>query len=208
MYGLADDEEEQIPPFWRKIAQPNTSTYDKLAMACTHLSGNVIWREAKNPPLHPLLTMIVGRKLEEETSLNTLKSACIGLTPFAVPHLSNSEVESINKQSTALQQATSTTVQNVLKDKVKATAPKSFDKLVTQIKRFGNLLFALFGHCCPLLVEIHELLDDLNEYTEYARGNTSRKTIATILWILHLQSRYFSSAKMDGSQSTRLETDF
>ena len=201
MCGLTNEHEEQIPPFWRKIAQQNTSSSDKLGMARTHLAENVIWRECKAPPLHPLLTMIVNRKFEEETTLNILKSACMGLTPFAVPHLSDSEVKSINKQSTTLQQTTSMTIQDVLQHKVKATVPKTFKKLVMRIKMFGNVLFAFFGHCCPLLVEIHDILDNLNKYSEYACSNASKKTLAIILWILHLQSRHFAAGRMDGSQS-------
>ena len=201
MCGVTVGEEEQIPPFWRKIAQPKASTNDKLGMARAHLADNVLWKEAKAPPLHPVLNMFVTQKFEEKTTLNTLKSACVGLTPFAVPHLSDSEVEQINEQSTALEAATSTTVQDMLQNKVQAKAPASFEKLVSQIKMFGNLIFAFFGHRCPLLIELHDILDDLNEYSEYARKNTSRKTLATILWILHLQSRHFAAGKMEGSHS-------
>ena len=63
-----------------------------------------------------------------------------------------------------------------------------------------NVLYAFFGHRCPLLVQLHELLDDLNEYSENARKNTSKKTIASILWILHLQSHHFAAGRMDGAE--------
>ena len=110
------------------------------------------------------------------------------------------EVEVLNEQHNALSQATSTTVKDVALTKLKAKSPTTFANLLDQVKRFGNLLFAIFGHRCPLLVEIHDLLNNLNEYSETARKTPAKKTIATILWILHLQSRYFVSVQMDGDR--------
>ena len=200
MCRVGNKEDDMIPSFWSNIAQANATTQDKLNMARNHLEKNVIWREAKVPPMYHLLSMIVNQKFEEETSLNTIKSASQGLTPFAVPYLTENEVEDLNERSTALVQASLTTVGDHMQGKIKARAPTTFEGLLLNIKMFGNVLFAFFGHRCPLFVEIQELLDDLHEYSENARRNTSKKTLATIMWILHLQSRYFSSGQMDGSK--------
>ena len=133
MCGLGNDEHEQIPHFWREIAEKDANANDKLGMARNNLARHYIFKEAKVPPMHPLLSMFVSRKFEEETTLNTLKSACMGLTPFAVPSMTDSEVEEMNEQATALAQATSTTIQDVTKNTLKAKSPHTFDGLISQI---------------------------------------------------------------------------
>lgn len=157
MCGVGNDEDDQIPSFWRNIAKKEASSNDKLGMAQNNLAQNYIFKEAKVPPMHPLLTMFVTRKFEEETTLNTLKSACVGLTPFAVPSMTDSEVEEMNEQASALAWATSTTIQDVMCNTLKAKLPHTFDGLISQISRFMNVLYAFFGHQCPMLIQLHDL---------------------------------------------------
>lgn len=145
--------------------------------------------------------MIIKRLFEEETSLSTLKSAANGLTPFAVPCMSESEVEEQNEQAAALAKASSTTVKDHTQLRIKAKSPGNFGDMLKQIKCYGNLLFALFGYRCPLLCEVQDLIEDLDDYSENARKNTSRKTTATIMWILHLQSRHFAAGHMEGNRA-------
>ena len=133
MCGLGNDEHDQIPHFWREIAEKDANANDKLGMARNNLARHYIFKEAKVPPMHPLLSMFVSRRFEEETTLNTLKSACMGLTPFAVPSMTDSEVEEMNEQATALAQATSTTIQDVTKNSLKAKSPHTFEGLIAQI---------------------------------------------------------------------------
>ena len=199
MCDLREDQVDEIPSIWKLLAEKNASTADKLAIARNHIAANTYWREAKVKPLHTILNMTIKRTFEEETSMSTIKSAANGLTPFAVPCMSEMEVEDHNEQAAALAQATSTTVKDHTLTKLKAKGPTSFEEMLKQIKTFANLLFALFGQYCPLYRECMELVEDLEDYLETARNNTSRKTMASILWILHLQSRHFSAANMEGN---------
>lgn len=87
---------------------------------------------------------------EEDTTRSSRKSAAKGLTPFAVPTLSDHEVNVMEDHVEALEAATQTTVKDLEKLGIQAEGPKSFQTLHTILKRFANLLYALFGISCPL----------------------------------------------------------
>ena len=75
MCGLGNDKEEKILSLWRMLAEDKARNPDKLNMACTHLTINHIWKEAKVQPLASLLNMIIHCRFEEESTLNTIQSA-------------------------------------------------------------------------------------------------------------------------------------
>ena len=168
-----------------------------------HLSENenIFWREAKIKPLATLINCIITRDFEEDISLSSLTSATKGLTPFAVPHLKDSVLESINKYSLAVATATHTTTKDIVATKRKAEAPDTFDGLVLQLKRFGNLLFALFGRDCPLFLHLAQIIETLDNYSDNAKYSMTKQTIATVLWIVHLQARHFAAGKMKGAKA-------
>ena len=149
--------------------------------------------------------MIIKRDFEEDTSHSSLKLAAKGLTPYAVPPLTDLEIDKINKNAEALERASTATVKDHTNNAMKAKSPTSFAQLLQLLKRFANLLIALFGSSCPLLVEILGLMKHLEGYSDYAKGNMSLQTIASIVWLVHLQSRKFAAGKMIGSDGILAE---
>ena len=131
-------------------------------------------------------------------SHSSLHSATKGLTLFAMPPLSDAEFDCINKASQVLEVATQTTVKDVTSNGFEAEAPSSFSALTIWIKKFNNLIFALFGENCSLFSELGEIVTYLDDYGDEVIRNTTKRTLATILWIIHLQARYFSVGKMTG----------
>ena len=141
--------------------------------------------------------MIIKRDFEEETTTSCLKSAVKGLTPFAVPELTDDEANRINELALALETATSTTIKDVSAATIKLDVPASSEQLTKRLKRFVNLLFVLFGGSCPLLRQVDYIIADLEDYTDYARIGMSCCTIASTIWLIHTQSRYCARGYMN-----------
>ena len=115
--------------------------------------------------------------------------------------MTNEAIDDYNAQVLAIRQATSTTVADIKATKQRATSPPTMDGLIMIIKRFGNLLFCLFTEDCPLFIVVLELVIDMENYKPTAKLNFSRQSIATTLWIIHLQARHFSAGRMTGDNA-------
>ena len=148
--------------------------------------------------------MILTRNFEEETSRSLLKSAAKGLTPFAVPALTDKQVDSINEHADAIEAATQTTVKDVASKFFKAEDLKSFSELVKLIRRYTNLIYTLFGSGLPLYIELTSLLSAFDDYGNEAIRTMSRRTMVTIVWLIHLQSRHFAAGKMGDDENAVL----
>jgi len=70
--------------------------------------------------------------------------------------------------------------------KLTASVPKDADRFMLMLKRFRNLLFALFTSQCPLFIQIYDIIKAFREYSTSARANISTKSRASILWIILL----------------------
>ena len=203
--GLTPSNADEILPLWKQLAEKNLSKSDKTTFVRRAIEDRIKWSESKVLPLNTILTMVVTRAWEGETTLSSLTSAAKGLTPFAVPCLSESEVTSQNDQADALEAASNTTVKDHSSLKLIASAPTSFDGLVKRIKRFGNLIFAIFGENSALFMQLEDMISALDTYGEYARTTMSHQTIASILWITHLQARHYSAGAMKGQKALKAE---
>ena len=186
----------EVPAIWHRIAKNKGDPAARKAAAKAEMRENVLHNDARVVPVAPLLIMIIKRDFEEEIIGSCRKTASKGLTLFAVPTMSQAIVNKINDHYTAVETATQTTVKDVTSAAYEAVAPQSYHELTRVIKRFSNLLFALFGKMCPLLVEMEQVLEELQEYSEQAVASMSVRTIVSIAWIIHLQSRHFSQGKM------------
>ena len=194
--GLVPGEEDQLPKIWPKLALQGMTKSDKKSVIKLLLEEEVWYKDAKVQSYTQLVTMIMKRDFEEDTSMSSRKSAAKGLTIFAVPTMSDVEFDRLNEMAAAIEEATQTTVKDITSASFEAQSPKSYFQLVKLIKRFANLLFALFGAACPLFVELESLVGFLEEYGDTAINNMSTRTMASIAWIIHLQARYFAKGNM------------
>ena len=145
MCNLGHGKEDKIPSIWIKLSEKGVEAEDKKEKVRQHLADTYWNSEAKVIPFAPLADMVYKRKFEGEVSQSSLKSAAKGLTPFALLPLSDTKFDLINKTSHALEVATQTTVKDVTSNGFKAESPNCFAALTKWIKRFNNLLYALFG---------------------------------------------------------------
>ena len=157
-----------------ELAEKNLQGGDKKLIVRRHIQERIYYTDGKFVPLAALVQAIVRREFEEETSKSSRASAAKGLTPFAIPLLSDDETDRINEQAQALESATSTTVSDIAATKILAEAPKSYTHLLKLLKRFGNLLFALFGKLCPLFKEVNFLVEELEDHSDTAQAAMSR----------------------------------
>ena len=169
---------------------------DKTSLVKLWIKENVYYQDAKVQPYTLLVTMAINRDFDEDLSMLTRRSAARGLTIFAVPTLSDIEYNRINKLAAALEQATQTTVKDITTNSFEAQAPKSFFQLLKLTKCFANLLFALFGSSCPLFQELQKIIGFLQDYGDTAISAMMRRIMASITWIIHMQSRHFSAGLM------------
>ena len=65
------------------------------------------------------------------------------------------------------------------------------------LKRYANLIFALFTSQSPLFKELHLVIKALKAFSYNARKNLPHTIRATILWIILIQSRQFAKGQMD-----------
>ena len=198
MCGLTPAAVEHLPKLWERIHSKGLTKIDKADIIRATLDAEVHFPGNKVPQLQALITMIRERNFEGETNSSSLSAATKGLTPFALPSLTDQEIDAQNDLAIALAQATATTVKDVNATKSTATAPRTLDGLVRQLKRYGNLLFAIFGDLCPLFLQIIQMVRILEDYGDVARASVSQCTIASILWVLLLQSRHFARGRMKG----------
>jgi hypothetical protein len=205
MCGVAQGCPDEVPALWSTLAEKGATKADKESEVRKTLAKQIRWKEAKVKPLTTLISMVAKRQFEGDLTVSTLASATKGLTPFAVPCMTQSEVDSINEHEQALALATATTMTDVKANKAKATAPANHAGLLKVVKRFGNLIFAIFSEDSPLFIQIDDIVEDLENFEETAQANLSRQSIASILWILHLQSRHFASGLMTGDQAILAE---
>jgi hypothetical protein len=199
MMGLSEQQTDEISILWTSMNEKNMQKYDKLALVRQTLNDNVFWKEAKVQPIHQHLLMVVQRSFEGDAApSSSLTANAKGLTVFAFASLSDADVDTHNELAEALAAATTTTVKDITSIKTKATTPTSFEDLLKRIKRFGNFLYAIFGCSSPLFMQLEDVVGDLEEYQDMARSSMSRQTMASMLWIIHLQARRYSAGLMMG----------
>ena len=185
-----------LPYIWHRLAKNKGELQQKKSAVRSELRDNCLHNDARVVPIAPLLIMIIKRDFEEEIIGSCRKTAAKGLTIFSVPTMSQAAVNKINDHYDSLATATQITVKEVTSASFEAVAPHNYHELTRVIKRFSNLLFAIFGKLCPMLIEMENLLEELQEYSEQAIASMSVRTLVSIAWIVHLQSRHFTQGKM------------
>jgi hypothetical protein len=79
-----------------------------------------------------------------------------------------------------------------LKKQLTPEIPESADQFMLLLKRYANLLFALFQENSPLFLAMKTIITALKAFSRPARESMSKRTKASILWIILLQSRQFA----------------
>jgi hypothetical protein len=65
------------------------------------------------------------------------------------------------------------------------------------LRKYANLLFALFGADCPLFLCLVQIISAFKGFSRGAREKMSHASRASILWVLLKQSRHFAIGEME-----------
>ncbi len=195
--GLTVSEKDDLPLIWSQLRSKSLTKTDKNDLIRATLGGKLKYRGRRIPFLPSIITMIRDRSFEGEVG-GSASAATKGLSPFALPRLTEAEIEMHTEHDRALNEASSTSVSDVTATKIKATAPESFTNCIYQLQTFGNLLEKIFGELCPLLLALDTVIEELENFTDTERATYSKQSYASILWIIKEQARSFTSGNMIG----------
>ncbi len=189
--GLADGQEEELPAWKARMAAKNLSEDGKHRIAVAMLD-QLRYEDHPVKPHPAILKMIMKGKFTGDGSLTAI-AAMTGLTPYMLVELTDLEVTEAQEYYSALSQATATTPADIKKQSKVAKIPGSFHELADTLKRFANLLLAIFGPLCPFLCQVTSLISDMMKMDTSTKIAMDKKTIASIMWIVFKQSRRFTN---------------
>ena len=189
-------------PQWFQLCAKKGKESFKLTIIKRQITNEFFYDDAKVPLTAPLVKMALKHNWsgkEGNFSRPSLANAAEGLSPFAVLELTEDEVANINAKYDALDTASSVTVTDIAaaKHSLKAYVPETSEGFITLLKRFANLLFALFTGDCPLFNCVANIIDCIRDFSDAAKKAMSKASKASILWIIFLQSRQFSIGEFD-----------
>ena len=186
-----------LPQWFQDCAEKGMTDSYRLRIIRKHIMLNYKYDDAEIPITATMLKNINKRNwLGKDGNIKrpSLLNASEGLSPFVVLDLDEDEVAKINDTEDALTRASTVTMQDIasLKKKLTPKIPATAEDFMLLLKRYANLLFALFSADCPFYKCVVKIIDALKEFSRVARETMSPMTRASILWIILLQSRTFA----------------
>jgi hypothetical protein len=148
--------------------------------------------------------MITTRAFEGELS-SSKQEATKGLSPFALPPISNSELDDLIAFDNEIKEATTVSTNDIKKTKIILVEVDDYEELMRYMKEYANLLEVLFSQCCPLWRSMHDAIEKLTDYTAEERAALSRASCNAILWIIMRQSRAFAAGDMKEPEDATME---
>jgi len=198
MCGLNYTDEQHLPSWFKDIQDKKLSDHCKCNLTTEAISSMMRYRDAEVQCTPDLFKMIKKRDwMGGDNSKRPLfGNAMKGLSPFVMLDLSEDEVSDLMAIDAALQLASTTTGADYKpKSSFYAKVPEFAEDFIVMIKRFANLLFALFGGACPLFLHIVNIVENILQLSKSARGVMTQSMKAAILWIILIQSREFARGK-------------
>ena len=201
MCGQNHDADDTVLPTWYgELFQKNQDKKDKDHIIADLLASKSRFEDVKIPIYPELKKMILERNWVggEAGGAPKLAYACYGITPFAMLDLSEDQIAEMEFTDSYLLAASSIAPTDVKESKSKlvATVPEDSQKWLQVLKRFTNLLFVVFTPSSPLYIKCLDIIKALWAYQTEIISSLSMHAKASIMWILHLQSRHFAQGKM------------
>jgi len=191
--GLKKGDEHLLPAWLLQMSEKGQNDNTRNQIIIKRLQ-KVLYDDAEIPITAPLLTMIRKRKWLSDDPVPSLRTASKGLSIFAVVQMSEDQVASINEMMEALENATTTTAREYREvTTIVARVPDESYEFQLLLKTYANLLYALFESQSPIYAAVKQIIKALNAYKRNALTAMPKRTKATILWIILLQTRHFAA---------------
>jgi hypothetical protein len=203
MCGLSDTGTiSELPLWFQQTQEKGTSEQYKLTIIRKHIMSHTRYEDAEIPLTAPLLKMALKRNWtgkDGNIKRPSLLHAADGISPFLVLDLDEDEVATINEDAEAMQSASYITFEDIksFKKKIQAKVPETAEDFALLLKRYANLLFALFSEHCSLFKCVIKIIDALKDFSKAAKEGMTKRTRASILWIILLQARQFAIGEMN-----------
>ena len=206
MCGLeAEAGDKCFPQWFCDIFAKHQDDVIKAQLIAEYIGATWILEDAEVPLYLPLLKTIRTRNwtAQDLGKRVALVNATSRLSPFAMVDLTEDNIAEMTQVSTDLANATSVLIldHKAARAKIIAETPTDAHGFLLMLKRYTNLLFALFSAQSPLYIQMYGIVKALREYSMMARENLSHKVKTSILWIILLQSRWFAQGKMVGTNA-------
>ena len=122
-----------------------------------------------------------------------------GLSPFSMLDLNEDQVAIINDEQELFNRASQVSVAELRgqRNQLKITILAEADDFMLMLKRFANLLYAVFSDKCPFFKGIVEIICTLKDYSREARKRMTLAKKGSILWIILLQERQFALGEVN-----------
>ena len=188
---------EDLPSWFKEFSEKSNSDSYKTMILQKHIMATTYYDNDKVPLTGPLLKMIMNRSWNgKDGNINRplLIHRMEGLTLFAMLDLNKDQVATLNEEQDLLNTASLVSVADLRgqRGKLKVTIPTDPEEFILMLKRYTNLLYAIFLEDFPLFKAMVAIIRALKDLSRKARRCITAATKGSILWILLLQSRQFA----------------
>ena len=138
------------------------------------IMANIYYDDADVPLTVPLLKMIMKRSWTERDGNVTrplIVQAMEGMSPFTILYLDGDQVALLNDKEELINSASLVSVNDLRaqQKKMKISVPVDATEFFTMIKRYANLIYAVFSETCTLFKLMREVVRALQAYSREAR---------------------------------------
>lgn len=191
-----------LPAWLKDCAAKGTSEQYKLTIIQKHIMTNFFYEDADVPLTSPLLKMIMKRAWcgkDGNVTRPSLLHAMDGLSPFTMLDLNEDEVAMLNSEEDLITSASLVSVADLRlqRKKSKVCVPQDASDFMLMMKRYANMIYAIFSELSPLFKLLREIVRALRDFSRDARKRMTINTKGSILWIILLQSRQFALGEMN-----------
>ena len=186
-----------LPAWFQDCADKGTTDPYRQMIVQRYVMENTYFDDADVLLTSQLLKMVMKRAWTgKDGNINrpSLLHAMDGLSPFTMLYLNGDQVALLNDEQDLLNTASLVSISDlrVQRNKIKISIPAKADEFTVMLKRYANLLYAVFKETCPLFKVLLEVIRALREFSREARKRMTMSTKGSILWIVLLQSRQFA----------------
>lgn len=206
MCGIADEAgDECLPKWFRDLFTKHQDDISKAQIIAEAVNASWILEDAE-VPLYPSLIKSIRTRNWTAQDLGTkaaLVHAASGLSPFAMIDLTEEDVAEMKLAHDDLTNATTVSASEykAARAKLAPRTPVDSDGFMLMLKRYTNLLHALFTAMSPMYIQMYGIVKALKGYSRHAKERFSHEAMTSILWIILLQSRIYAQGKMEGDDA-------
>ena len=166
LWGAGD---ECFPKWFRDIFGKHMDDIGKAQIIARSVEASRVI-DNDEVPMYPGLTITIMKIDWIDIDLGkraALVNAAKGLSPFSMVNLTEEDVAEMAQKFEDLDSANTISAADVkaTRSKMAATTQRDLDSFMLILKRYTNLLHALFSSVCPLYLQMYEIVQAFRDYS-------------------------------------------